>query len=97
MVPITEFLNSARIDKHEILKNGHIKTTRFTMEDHIIPPNGFNEVEEWCLYPYRVVWKSDESMATITYCEGDFTVVQCPTRIIYEKELADAKAFYEVN
>ena len=95
MVSITEFLNSARMNKHEILKNGHVKTTGFTMEDHIIPPNGFNEVEEWCEYPYRVVWKSDESMATITYCEGDITVMQCLTRYIYNKEIEDANKFYK--
>ena len=97
MVLITEFLNHPRMDKQEVLKNGHVKTTGFTMLDHITPPDGFNEVEEWCEYPYRVVWKNDDEFATLTYCEGDITVVQCPTRIIYDKEIADAKAFYEVN
>ena len=97
MVSITEFLNNSRMDKREVLKNGHVNTTGFTMVGHIIPPDGFNEVKEWCEYPYRVVWKSDKEMATITYCEGDITVIQCLTKERYDKELADAKAFYEVD
>ena len=97
MISITEFLNHPRMEKPEVLKNGHVKTTGFTMEDHIIPPDDFNEVEEWCEYPYRVVWKSDQEMTTLTYCEGDITVVQCPTRCIYNKEIEDAKKFYEVD
>ena len=95
MLTLNEFLQNPRMSKPEILKNRHVKTTGFTMEDHINPPDNFNEVEEWCEYPYRVVWKSDQEMATLTYCEGDITVVQCPTRIIYDKELADTKTFYQ--
>ena len=95
MKSLTAFLKSTRMDKTEILQNGHVKTTGFTMLDHITPPTGFEEVEAWCEYPYRVVWKNDELMATITYCEGDITVVQCPTRIIYDKEIADTDAFYK--
>lgn len=92
---LDKFLHSPRMDKPETMLNSNIRTRGFTMEDHIVAPDGFKEVEEWCLYPYRVVWINAELKTTITYCEGDITVVQCQTEKRYDKEIADAKAFYE--
>ena len=85
------------MDENYWIPEAMIRTGGFTMDDRIEPPAGFDEVEEWCSHPYRIVWKNDEELATLTYCEGDITVVQCKTRIVYDKEIADAKAFYEVN
>src|SRR5882724_11599715 len=44
----------------------------FTLGDKLT--EGFTEIEEFASSPYRLVWKSDQMRAIVTYCEGDIDV-----------------------
>lgn len=43
---------------------------------------------------YFGVWVNPAQRLTLTYCEGDWTLVECPTAETYNAELADASQFY---
>jgi len=43
---------------------------------------------------YFGVWVHVEKRLTVTYAEGDVTVVVCPTLETFRAELADAEEFY---
>lgn len=60
-------------------------------------PKGFDDVEEWNQAPYRYVWVNPEARATITYCEGDVTIVLLASQEAYDAEIEDARRCYEGN
>lgn len=37
-------------------------------------PEGFDDIADSALSPYRLVWKNDRLRAMVTYCESDVTV-----------------------
>lgn len=43
---------------------------------------------------YFGVWVHMEEMLTFTYCEGDLSLVVCPTKESFKAELDDAAEFY---
>jgi hypothetical protein len=43
---------------------------------------------------YFGVWVNPTSRRTLTYCEGDWTLVECPTSASYNAEIDDACQFY---
>lgn len=43
---------------------------------------------------YFGVWLSPGSLRTLTYCEGDWSLVRCPDREHYNAEVVDAIEFY---
>lgn len=58
------------------------------------PANGWEqwdtEQDAW----YFGVWIHRESRQIVTYCEGDLTVVRCPTLETFRAEVADAERVY---
>lgn len=43
---------------------------------------------------YFGMWVNPEKRQTVTYCEQDITIVDCPTEESYHAELAHAAEFY---
>lgn len=68
----------------------------FTLKEgwNFFGPAGFEEVEDWCDHPYRMVWKSGELRAVVTYCEGDLGYEVYPDDKTYQASLAAAEVFY---
>jgi hypothetical protein len=64
-----------------------IHTLRRILDDAV-------EVEEWCDYPYRVVWRFDAHRAHVTYCEGDVSVLIARSPAGYKAIEASADRFY---
>jgi hypothetical protein len=56
---------------------------------------GFTLRRNWTEWPYRIVWTNPKALMTITYTEGDITVVVAPDKESYDKEIAHATAFYK--
>lgn len=57
-------------------------------------PDDAREVEEWCSYPYRVVWRVDSERAHVTYCEGDVSVLIAHSAGDYAAINTSADNFY---
>ena len=57
-------------------------------------PEGFEEIEEFALCPYRFAWKNDQLRAMVTYCEGDVSVTVDRTLAWYQARLRAAQEFY---
>ncbi len=57
-------------------------------------PEGFADIQEFALSPYRIVWKNDALRVIVTYCEGDVTVTVDRTDEWYEARLRSAHRFY---
>jgi len=58
-------------------------------------PDGFAEIEEFSSSPYRFVWKNDQLMAVVTFCEGDIDVTIDRTPAGHVARIKAAHAFYE--
>ena len=43
---------------------------------------------------YFGVWINQEKRMTVTYCEGDLIIVECPSAIHFNMEIADMIRFY---
>lgn len=57
-------------------------------------PRGFEDVPEWSDGPYRNVWINPQQWTTITYCEGDVTVMQHTDKTAYDEDIVNAEEFY---
>lgn len=57
-------------------------------------PEGFEDVEAWASYPYRVVWKNDPLRAIVCYCEGDVTITVDDSAESYATRMRAATMFY---
>lgn len=57
-------------------------------------PDGFEDIGEFASSPYRLVWKNDQLMAIVTYCEGDIDVTIDRTAAAYAARIQAAHAFY---
>lgn len=58
-------------------------------------PKGFDEVAHWKDGQFRTVWINDDELTTITYCEGDISVMQHTTQASYDIEIVKAAEFYK--
>jgi hypothetical protein len=65
---------------------------RYTYDDRL---KGWHQFDTWQDAPYFGVWFNDKTRQTFTYCEGDRTLVNCPSPETYAAELADMIAFYQ--
>lgn len=58
------------------------------------PQKGWKQYDTNQDASYFGVWVHLADMKTITYCEGDETLVECPTLESFKAELDDAERFY---
>lgn len=65
----------------------------YYVDRHI--PTTFHEREAFRDGRFRSVWVSNLDRATITYCEGDITLVLCEDKATFDLEIAHAEAFYK--
>jgi hypothetical protein len=63
-------------------------------EFYDLVPSNYRLVEAWGDSMYRLVWVDPFRREVLTYCEGDVTLVTCPTEESYMAELDDAASFY---
>lgn len=73
---------------HVMINASYFNAEKFSIDDDWL------EVEDWDDYGYRAVWVSPKQRATLTYCEGDLTLVTCDTDEAFIEELRDAEKFY---
>lgn len=59
------------------------------------PCNAWQQFDTWQDASYFGVWFDDATRRVFTYCEGDRTLVECPTAESYAAEIADMIAFYQ--
>lgn len=57
-------------------------------------PDDARTAEEWCDWPYRVVWRVPSERAHVTYCEGDVSVLIARSNADYGAIEASAARFY---
>lgn len=81
---------------HEEPLGDHMLYRGFTYSEplSIRIPEGFEGVEDWEEFPYRVCWKSEKHKAIITYCEGDIHLCVYDKAETYEREVIEADKFY---
>lgn len=93
---IERFINTYTYRTYDVhgrkINAGHVKYSDAVALDL---PAGFVERPEWSDGQYRRVWTSEAELSVVTWCEGDVQVSKHATRAEYERELAQATAFYE--
>jgi len=65
---------------------------RYRMDIHT--GNDWYQIDTWQDAPYFGVWCNPVLLTTVTYCEGDITVVHCDTPDAYRDEVREAIEFY---
>lgn len=56
--------------------------------------HGWFQFDTWQDASYFGFWVNPELKQTLTYCEGDLSLVECPTAESYKAELRIAEEFY---
>lgn len=98
MITIDDFLK-AYCSKSSTDEHGCKRSDGLTVSHagDIMIPVGYSEVVQWKDGQFRTVWINGIELTTITYCEGDITVMQHTTRESYEMETAKAAEFYKTH
>ena len=55
---------------------------------------GWNQFDTWQDASYFGVWVNPGALCTFTLCEGDTTLVECPSTEAYAAELERMRQFY---
>lgn len=66
-------------------------------EAYAITPEGWETMYAWCDEPYRVIWRSREQRAILTYCEGDLTLELFDDDVALAYGTASAARFYRAD
>ena len=98
MITIDDFLK-AYCNKDETSIEGCKKSQGLTMNHSgdLEVPAGFEEQGHWGSGQFRTVWINDKDLSTITYCEGDITVMQHSIQASYDREIVKAAEFYKTH
>lgn len=62
--------------------------------DEYLTRTGGGMVEEWCDWPYRIVWRVPDERLHVTFCEGDVSVLQARDAAGWDAIEASAAKFY---
>lgn len=68
-------------------------TDRYVYDDKLCK-QGFEQFDTDQDAHYFGMWVSREHMATVTYAEGDLTLVACASAETFKAEIADAEKFF---
>ena len=100
---LAEFINDMFKDSPEetnargnMIKRSFLRLDRLQIdwaEDRV--PNGWKQFDTDQDASYFGVWVNPETFQTLTYAEGDLTLVTCPDKEHYNAEIRDAIEFYE--
>ena len=91
---------SVKNNEHWVNKRGntvhtcHIHSGDRYFFDAKLLPEGFKQFDTDQDAWYFGVWVNPEELMTVTYAEGDLSVVTCPTLEHYKAEIQDAHEFY---
>ena len=98
MRTMDEFLK-AYCNKDETNEDGCKRSQGLTMSHSgdLEVPAGFEEQVHWGSGQFRTVWINDKDLSTITYCEGDITVMQHSIQASYDREIVKAAEFYKTH
>lgn len=99
MRTMDEFLRAYCHEKSSIDKYGCKRSAGLTMarSGDFEVPTGFEEQPQWKDGQFRTVWINDKDLSTITYCEGDITVMQHSIQASYDREIVKAAEFYKTH
>jgi hypothetical protein len=82
-------------ERENKVRSAHIGGDRYQFDFNICAiKDGWSQYDTNQDAWYFGVWVHVEGRITVTFAEGDFTLVECPTKNSFKAELADAAAFY---
>lgn len=98
MITIDDFLKG-HCTKSSTDEHGCKRSDGFTMVigGDIEVPTGYEEQPQWKDGQFRTVWINNADLSTITYCEGDISVMQHKTQASYDSEIVKAAEFYQTH
>ena len=98
MITIDDFLK-AYCSKSSTDEHGCNRSDGLTVAHagDIEVPAGYREQPHWKDGQFRTVWINDVEWSTITYCEGDISVMQHATQASYDMEIVKAAEFYKTH
>ncbi len=84
-------------DKNRIFLVGHIDGDRYMFDHHLKASDGWMQYDTAQDASYFGVWVNPKRMATITFAEGDVSIVICKTPKAYNAEIEKMNEFYEAS
>jgi hypothetical protein len=82
-------------DRGNKVRSSHIGGDRYQFDFNVCAvKDGWQQYDTHQDAWYFGVWVHIEGRVTVTFAEGDLTVVECPTNDNFKAELRDAAAFY---
>ncbi len=81
-------------ERGNLVMRGFRPGTRYEYDEKLTKAVGWAQYDTHQDAEYFGVWVSIKELATFTYCEGDITLVICPSKEHLGAELEDAERVY---